>query len=178
MKYVVLASGLAIFIAVALAVKMHFVATGSRAKFLLLSAASVVDIVVFCREMTVHRQDGARQWAALVLFAVAATLFAWTIAASRSARLPLIFEPSQPRAVLRAGPYRYVRHPFYASYILFWGGCAIATLHPVNIAFEVAIIGVLAWSALQEEKGFEGLPIAADYREFQRSAGLFWPKLW
>lgn len=181
MKLIVFGAGLANFLAVALAVKLHFVSTarggGARGKFLALSAASVANILVFCREILLRRPDDVLHLMVLAVFAVSAALFAWSIQASRTARLQLIFEPSSPGHILRAGPYRYIRHPFYASYILFWGGCAVATLHPFNIAFEVALIVLLASSARREEKNFETSPLADDYRRYRRTAGQFWPLL-
>ena len=77
----------------------------------------------------------------------------------------------------QTGPYRYIRHPFYASYILFWLGCAVATLHPVSLAFLVVVSGILIAVALREERSFVGTPFAADYLSYRRTAGLLWPKL-
>ena len=132
---------------------------------------------MFGRELWL-RQKGSTQLAiALGLFIVATMLFGWTLRASRSARLKLIFDPDSPQYILRAGPYRYVRHPFYASYILFWLGCAVATIHPVNIAYVLALVPLLILAAREEEKGFDRSPHAADYAAYRRSAGLFWPRL-
>ena len=81
-----------------------------------------------------------------------------------------------PKPYCDRGPYRYIRHPFYASYILFWLGCAIATLHPVNVGYFLVLVPVYVISALKEEKGFEQSPSAADYKQYRQTAGLFWPK--
>lgn len=57
--------------------------------------------------------------AALAIFVASLALLLWAAKTSRSKRLKLAFDPEAPGTVLRTGPYRYVRHPFYASCILF-----------------------------------------------------------
>ena len=173
-----MAAGLAIFAAIVIAVRFHFQASATSFRFLGLAVASAVNVAVFGRELWLRQKDPWLLSAALGLMVVAAIVFGWALLASRSARLKLIFEDDRPRQILRAGPYRRIRHPFYTSYILYWTGCAIATLHPVNLAY-VALLLPLLWSAARaEEKGFEGSAHAADYDAYRRSAGLFWPKLW
>ena len=105
-----------------------------------------------------------------------AALFVWAVQASRTARLKLIFEADEPQAVLRSGPFYYIRHPFYASYILFWLGCAVATLHPINVAYFLILVPVYVISALKEEAGFKRSPCASQYEQYRQTAGLFWPK--
>ena len=59
----------------------------------------------------------------------------------------------------------------------FWLGCAIATLHPVNIGYFLILVPVYVMSALKEEEGFKQSSCAAEYEQYRQSAGLFWPKL-
>src|SRR4051812_11607227 len=47
-------------------------------------------------------------------------LFWQAIRASREARLLFAFDVNLPHSIVRTGPYRIVRHPFYTSYIMFW----------------------------------------------------------
>ena len=74
------------------------------------------------------------------------------------------------------GPYARIRHPFYASYVLFWLGCALATLHPVNIGYWLVLVPTLVLGALQEEQGFARSPLAEEYNRYRKVAGLMWPK--
>ena len=177
LRFLVLAVGLAIAAAIALAVRYHFQSGARPARFRILLLFSTINVFAFARALWLTKPPAERLWAALVLFIAAAALFAWTIAASRRARLKLIYETDEPQAVLKDGPYRFIRHPFYASYIVFWTGCALATLDPVNIAFAATIVPVLAMAALAEEAQFARSPEAAAYAAYRREAGLFWPKL-
>ena len=177
MRSLVLAVGLAVFAAVSLAVIFHFKSDTRPAKFTLLGAASAANIFVFARELWLRPKDPFLLAIALGLFVVSAVLFAWAIQASRTAQLKLIFDPDNPRFILRAGPYAFIRHPFYSSYILFWLGCAVGSLHVANFGYIVLLTLLLVYAAREEEKGFERSALAADYAAYRQSAGLLWPKL-
>jgi protein-S-isoprenylcysteine O-methyltransferase Ste14 len=103
-------------------------------------------------------------------------LFWLTIAASRAAGLRLAFDPSLPRSVLRQGPYRVVRHPFYTSYILFWIGWTIATWSVWSLPPLVAMLVIYVLAAQGEEGNFARSPHAAEYDAYRRQAGMFWPR--
>jgi len=173
----VLAIGLGVFAAIALAVRFHFSAGPPTARFIALAVVSGVNIFVFARELWLRPKGAVMLGLALALMVPAAALFAWSLQASRAARLKLIFDADRPETILRAGPYNHIRHPFYAAYILFWGGCAVATQQPFNIAFAVLLVPLLVAAARAEERGFERSAQAAEYAAYRRSAGLFWPRL-
>jgi protein-S-isoprenylcysteine O-methyltransferase Ste14 len=175
---VVLIAGLAVFTAVSLGVRYHFRSDATSLRFALLGLASAGNIFMFGRDLWLRQKSPALLAAALALIVASGLLFAWAMRASRSARLRLIYDADAPQAMLRAGPFRSIRHPFYASYILFWSGCAIATLHPVNLAYAVLLVPVLVAAARAEERSFEASPLAAEYAAYRRAAGMFWPKLW
>jgi protein-S-isoprenylcysteine O-methyltransferase Ste14 len=107
----------------------------------------------------------------------AASLFWAAIAASRTARLRAAFDDVQPHSIVTGGPYQYLRHPFYTSYLIFWSGWAIAawsswTLLPVA---TFAILYVTA--ARAEEKKFSTTPLAVEYQAYKSRTGFFWPRL-
>ena len=60
MKYLVLGFGVAIFVAIALAVRFHFRSSGSSGRFMVLSVLSGINIFVFGREL-VRRQQSLEQ---------------------------------------------------------------------------------------------------------------------
>ncbi len=177
MRLLVLTAGLGIFAAVTLAVRFHFKAVVLPVRFLALAGLSLVNAIFFARELWFSEPPLVLSVVALALFAVSAMLFGWTIWASRSARLKLIYHVDRPSRVLRDGPYRYIRHPFYASYVPYWLGCAVATLHWVNILFFVLVVPALVQAARREEDGFAKSAAAAEYDEYKRQTGMFWPRL-
>jgi len=137
-----------------------------------LSAASIVSTEYL---QWAQPQSFLALFFAMVLYGLAAVLFAWTIAVTRSVGLKLAFDPNLPSTFTRLGPYRYIRHPFYAAYILFWLGCAISTQHAISFAFLALLSILYTAAALREERSFAGTPYAADYTAYRRSAGMFWP---
>lgn len=177
MKLVVLVAGLAFFAAMTWAVTFHFRSAHKPMPFLLLSLASVANVAVFGHFVWRRPPETWLLAIALVLILAAAVLFWAALSASRAASLKLLFDKAEPGGLLEAGPYRYIRHPFYASYILYWAGCAFATLHWFNILYALVLVPLLAWGAKAEEDSFAQSSQAGAYEDYRRRAGLFWPLL-
>jgi protein-S-isoprenylcysteine O-methyltransferase Ste14 len=118
-------------------------------------------------------------WAApaIIGYAGAAALYGWTVATTRHRRPSLAFSSDAPTLLLADGPYRYVRHPFYAAYLLYWlaGAAALRELWLVPAVAAVAALYVLA--ALMEERKFERSAMVQAYGAYRRSTGMFLPRL-
>lgn len=125
----------------------------------------------------VHPQPVGALIVGFLVQAAGIGLFALTIRASRAARLRMAFDEGNPRGLVREGPYRYVRHPFYVSYIIYFSGFAIATWSLVAI-LPLAIILVIYITAARIEEGkFAHTSMAAEYEEYRRQTGFFFPKI-
>jgi protein-S-isoprenylcysteine O-methyltransferase Ste14 len=105
-----------------------------------------------------------------------AALFWAAISASRKARLRFAFDPENPHSIVTGGPYRYLRHPFYTSYLLFWSGWAIAGWSAWTIVPVAIFAAIYVTAALAEEKKFSGTALAGDYEDYKMRAGFFWPR--
>lgn len=106
-----------------------------------------------------------------VLLLTAALLLGWSAAAlgKRFTLLPAAL------GLQRAGPYRYVRHPMYASYMLGSAGVALHLPHATMVA-ACLVEGVALWvRAHAEERALAALPGHADYCAGTR--GWFIPRL-
>jgi protein-S-isoprenylcysteine O-methyltransferase Ste14 len=113
---------------------------------------------------------------------VAAMVFAWwlfwrAIAASRGGGLRLAFDEAGPRSLVVEGPYRYVRHPFYVSYVIFWAGWTLALWSWVALLPFAIVVAVYVTAARMEERKFAATPMAASYDAYRASTGFFWPKI-
>ena len=114
---------------------------------------------------------------AFVLYGSALALFWWALKTTRGHRFALAFTPTSPTMVLAEGPYRWVRHPFYASYLLYWVAGAYATQAWWMIV-SVIVMGGLYWlAAVQEETEFLQGDQAEAYRAYIVRTGRFFPKL-
>jgi protein-S-isoprenylcysteine O-methyltransferase Ste14 len=124
--------------------------------------------------------DTQPEWAQLVglLLQVASLALFWAaIQASRQRQLLLAFDPGNPRSLVDVGPYRYVRHPFYVSYIILWGGWALATWSPWAIVPLAVMVGIYVYAARDEERKFGLTEMAADYAAYRKRVGFFFPRI-
>ena len=173
----VLVAGVSMFALTVWAARFHFTSSAMPLKLVIISILATADVAVFAHATWRHPRGPLLLGAALALFVASAALCLWAIAASRSAALKLAFDPHSPRSILEAGPYRYIRHPFYSAYIVFWTACAVATLHPVNVVLLPILAGAFVAAALGEERAFDRSPEAAAYAAYRHRAGMLWPKL-
>ena len=118
-------------------------------------------------------------WAAgCLLFAASAGLWGWALATTRATPPTLAFTGDEPRLVLHAGPYRWVRHPFYSAYLLFWTGTAVATPGLSGWAAVLVLGAVYVAAARHEEGKFARSALAARYAAYAAGTGMFlpWPR--
>ena len=86
-----------------------------------------------------------------------------------NAYLALVVKVQQERgqSVVSTGPYRYVRHPMYASTLLFFPGSALLLGSWWGLMFCTVLLGLLVWRIPLEERMLEnGLD---GYDEYERN---------
>ena len=159
------------------ATRGHFVADKMQLPAAVLAAIVLLTSIVYTVLIWTDEQPLVAKLIGLLLEVAAMALFWWAIRASRQAQLRFAFDLNQPRTLLQHGPYRYVRHPFYTSYIVFWTGWAMATWSPVALLPLGAIIVLYILAARGEERNFAATAMSRDYEAYRSQAGLFWPRL-
>nr|AEQ20614.1 putative protein-S-isoprenylcysteine methyltransferase [uncultured bacterium CSLF43] len=102
-------------------------------------------------------------------------LFWWAVATNRWSPLSAAFSDDAPRWLVRDGPYRLIRHPFYCSYLLAWASGAVATLEWWVIATVIVMLAIYLYAARSEERKFQSSELAETYRSYRESTGLFAP---
>jgi protein-S-isoprenylcysteine O-methyltransferase Ste14 len=112
----------------------------------------------------------------LVLAIVALLLYEWARRTVRSRGLSVIRSESVAESVVSTGPYEYIRHPFYASYLL--GSVAVLVAFPVVIAALglVANIAYFSLAARREERNLMESALAPAYTEYRNRTGMFFPR--
>ena len=115
--------------------------------------------------------------AGLALLLMSTTLFWRTVSACASTRLTAIFEPDVPQRLVRRGPYRSIRHPFYASYTLFWFAGWIASGSILSFAAAAVMLAIYVAAARREERKFQDSSLADEYARYRLSAGLLCPRI-
>ena len=112
---------------------------------------------------------------ALTLYVVALGLFWWAVPKAASAKLNLAFTDTRPAILLTDGPYAYVRHPFYASYLLYWTAGATVSIWLWSSVLVMGSFYVIAM--VQEENSFRQSPLAATYTAYRQRTGALVPIL-
>jgi protein-S-isoprenylcysteine O-methyltransferase Ste14 len=82
-----------------------------------------------------------------------------------------------PKSIVTWGPYRFVRHPFYASFLLLLTGSVLAAPHPVVIAMLVVSFFLLNYTAAREEKRLSASSFGAEYVAYLSKTGRFVPRV-
>ncbi len=103
-------------------------------------------------------------------------LFWWTVFTTKNAPIQVAFSIQGPEMVLMRGPYAYVRHPFYVSYIAFWLSTAmIAGQWQWPAAVILTVLYVLI--AREEENRFRLSDLAGRYAVYRKQTGMMLPRL-
>ena len=116
--------------------------------------------------------------AATVLIIGSLCLFWWSVAMTRSQPLTLAFALDAPAYMHVGGPYAYVRHPFYSSYIIFWLATAVAERNLLGWIILMLMTALYSDAAKREERKFASSPLAATYNDYRGRTGMLIPILW
>ncbi|HTM05179.1 MAG TPA: methyltransferase [Vicinamibacterales bacterium] len=107
----------------------------------------------------------------------ALVLFHWAAASIRGHVFSFASSDDLPQFVHRAGPYVYIRNPFYASYLL----AEIATVIMWPSAWGALVVGLafgyFEWLARFEEGKFSRSGVAAEYADYKARTGRLVPRL-
>lgn len=80
-----------------------------------------------------------------------------------------------PDAIVMHGPYRRIRHPFYAAFLLALAAALVHSPHPVTAgAFAYALVA-LNLTAIREERRLLASRFGAQYRSYMHRTGRFLP---
>ena len=82
-----------------------------------------------------------------------------------------------PPAVCDSGPYRYVRHPFYLSYMLAFIAVAVAFSSLVVSGVCLLNIGLFVYMAFDDERVLFASAIGEDYQAYRGRVGMFLPRI-
>ena len=115
--------------------------------------------------------------AGFALYALAAATFWWAVAINRARPLAWAFQDAAPQHLVRSGPCRWVRHPFYTSYILAWIAGAAFAGSVVLLAMAVIMSIIYSKAAAEEERRFGEGPLAVPHADYRKATGAFFPRI-
>jgi len=102
----------------------------------------------------------------LALWAASAALGGWTLLVNRPGNFNIHPAPRADGHLVQDGPYRWVRHPMYASVLLLAAGAAVWLPPGVGALLWLALLAVLLVKAGLEERWLlQRYPAYAAYRQ-------------
>ena len=107
----------------------------------------------------------------------AVILFEWTRRTVVDRNFYVGMAGEVPPALCDAGPYCYVRHPFYLSYIVAFIGVAVAFPSLIVSGVCLANVGLFVYMAFDDERVLLGSAIAGGYELYKKRVGMFLPRL-
>lgn len=173
--------GIAYFVCIGLwfaTAQAHF-DKASRARPMLFAVVALSAILSIATIFILIRSEVSRErlLATIIVATGAALLFRWGLRAIARKNLGLAFSGIVPPEVVQHGPYRYVRHPLYTAYSIFWLSCAFLTASYMVGALAVAIVFLYGLAARAEERDILRSNLGPAYRDYRKRTGLLIPRL-
>jgi protein-S-isoprenylcysteine O-methyltransferase Ste14 len=104
-------------------------------------------------------------------------LFWWAIKTNRENRLSAAFSSDLPSQLVDRGPYRFIRHPFYTSYLLTWVAGIPASGQAWLLVTVAVMFTIYFKAARMEEEKFRRSDLSENYRRYASRTGMFFPRL-
>jgi protein-S-isoprenylcysteine O-methyltransferase Ste14 len=116
------------------------------------------------------------RWCGFILIAVWGILFVWTFQ-TLGKNLTDTVVTRKEHTLVTTGPYRYVRHPFYLSFLIAIIGGSMVTANWYLFLTSLLPFAFLAVrTRIEEEKLVERF--GDDYRDYMAKTGRFVPRRW
>ena len=144
--------------------------------FTLLKAGSLATWIVL--PIDLYRTDDGPYAYYIVWLLLCLGLYVWSAATVWRTKLTIAFSVDSPRFLMASGPYAFVRHPFYLSYLATYIGTAAVTRKiPSALAATVMIAIYVTAAFLEERKFLASEEFAEKYRAYKKRVGMFLPKI-
>jgi protein-S-isoprenylcysteine O-methyltransferase Ste14 len=113
-----------------------------------------------------------------VLLTTSSIFLFWLAAkAIKKFNFDVIFSENVPESIVKTGPYRYIRHPFYSSYILTYLSIMVMNFDLLVSSLAVFLIIYYYWAASQEEKIFLRSHFNTEYSDHIKKTKMFFPRI-
>ncbi len=108
----------------------------------------------------------------VIIYFLGVSLFWWSLLTAK--KLNFANSPREGE-LITSGPYRFVRHPFYLSYLMVWFGCLIFIQSWVIVIGFSVLAAIYVFSAVNEERMIMSGLRGADYKEYRSRVSMFIP---
>jgi protein-S-isoprenylcysteine O-methyltransferase Ste14 len=114
---------------------------------------------------------------AIGLLVASLALYEWARRTIRGRHFHLAWTGDVPDALCEQGPYAYVRHPLYLSYILAFLALLVALPTLWVAAIFLFNLALFVHAAFGDERSLREGPFAGDYADYRRRVRMFLPRL-
>ncbi len=118
---------------------------------------------------------GAIRWLGAVLGAGALVVLYWTLNSLGGNLTDTVVTRAQHTLVV-GGPYRWIRHPFYISFLLLVGAVSLLASNALLAVIGIVVFALLAIRTPIEEQNLEER-FGEEYRQYKLRTGRFLPKV-
>jgi len=105
-------------------------------------------------------------------------LYEWARHSIADRRFHLAWTGDVPEEVCAEGPYRFVRHPLYLSYILAFAALLSAFPSVMTLVIMVSNAVLFTHAAISDERSLSRSALSEHYSRYKASTGMFLPRLW
>ena len=176
MRALVFCADLICFAGFGWAMLRHFQPAG-KPKLGMILTGTIVPVFASLHLAALLMRPVPRPLLAIALYAASAALFWSAIAATRGRHLGVCFQRHVPPALVRTGPYKLIRHPFYTAYMLTWIAGFVATGWWPLALTAIFMASLYRRAACQEERCFMESEMSEEYRSYLRATGRFVPRI-
>ncbi len=149
---------------------------GSNAGMKLISACGIAFAILHFAAIALSPVIAwKRGLCAALLYLSALSLFWWALWSNALRPLSAAFSPDAPVHLTDHGPYRFIRHPFYCSYLLTWAAGFVATAQMWLLPTVAVMLVIYIRAAMLEEEKFTRSPLSGSYQQYRSRTGLFLP---
>jgi protein-S-isoprenylcysteine O-methyltransferase Ste14 len=114
--------------------------------------------------------------AAALVWLSSVALYEWARHTIWGRRFGLAGGEHVPDELCEAGPYRWVRHPLYISYLIAYLAAFIALPHWITALMFLVNCVLMVLAARGDERQIAESPLAAAYASYRQRAGMFVPR--
>ena len=104
------------------------------------------------------------------------SLYEWARHIVWGRRFGIAWGDRVPGAVCADGPYRWVRHPLYLSYLIAYLAALVALPHWLTATVFLFNCPLFAHAARHDERQIAASALAADYAAYRERTGMFLPR--
>lgn len=104
-------------------------------------------------------------------------LFFWSIVQHGTQKPGVAFTSVAPDQIVTSGPYQFVRHPIYSSYLLSVTGLTLGAWDVILLAGLAVMFGMYWSAASKEERLILSSHNRETYLEYMKSTGRLTPRL-